>query len=96
MRVAAPLFAVGVGTTATDIVDKVSWNWNLFGWHVFQVLVYVLIGLAFFGLAYLIIDKVTPFSLRKELLEDQNTALAVVLASVFIGIAIILSAAIRS
>ena len=95
MRISAPLFANDIVTEAATIVDKVSWNWNLFGWHVFQVVVYVLIGLAFFGVAYLVIDKVTPFSLRKELLEDQNTSLGIVLGSVFLGIAIILAAAIR-
>ncbi len=38
--------------------------------------------------------KVTPFSLRKEIEEDQNIALAIVMASVIIGIAMIIVAAI--
>jgi uncharacterized membrane protein YjfL (UPF0719 family) len=37
----------------------------------------------------------TPFSLRKEIEEDQNVALGVVLGAVVIGIAIIVAAAIR-
>ena len=48
---------------------------------------------AFFALAYLAIQKVTPFSLRKEIEEDQNVALAIVLGAVFLGIAIIIAAA---
>jgi putative membrane protein len=72
-----------------------AWNWPLFGWHVFLVAIYVIIGLAFFAAAYLVIDKVTPFSLGKELLEKQNVAVAIVLASVFIGIALILAAVMR-
>jgi len=60
-----------------------------------SAVVYVVVGLALFGAAYLIIDKVTPFSLRKELLEDRNQALAIVLGSVFLSIALILAAAIR-
>lgn len=71
------------------------WDWSLLFWHVTQVIIYVVLGLGLFGVAYLVVDKVTPFSLRKELQDDQNTALAIVLGSVFIGIAIILAAAIR-
>ena len=47
-----------------------------------------------FGLAFFIMGKATPFSLRKEIEEDQNVALAVVIASVIIGIAMIIVAAI--
>jgi putative membrane protein len=62
---------------------------------IIQTLVFTAIGLILFGLAFWIMDKVTPFSLRKELEEDHNTALAIVLASVIIGIALIVSAAIH-
>ena len=34
-----------------------------------------------------IIGKISPFSIRKEIEEDQNTALAVLLASIILGIA---------
>ncbi|MFO0845721.1 MAG: DUF350 domain-containing protein [Gemmataceae bacterium] len=72
------------------------WDWSLLSWHVFQVIVYVVLGLGLFGLAFLVIQKFTPFSLRKELEDDQNTALAIVIGSVFLGIALILAAAIKS
>ncbi|HVF88826.1 MAG TPA: DUF350 domain-containing protein [Blastocatellia bacterium] len=62
---------------------------------VVQTLVFTAIGLVLFAVAFWIMDKVTPFSLRKELEEDQNTALAIVLASVIIGIALIVSAGIH-
>lgn len=53
------------------------------------------LGLVLFSVAFLIIVKVTPFSLRKEIEEDQNTALAIIIASVIIGISLIVSAAIH-
>ena len=53
------------------------------------------LGIMLFALAFLIIVKVTPFSLRKEIEEDQNTALAIIIASVIIGIALIVSSAIH-
>lgn len=57
-------------------------------------IVYSLVGLIFFGLGYLLFDKITPFSVRKEIEEDQNTSLAIIIGSVIIGLAIIISAAI--
>ena len=54
------------------------------------------LGIVLFALAFLIIVKVTPFSLRKEIEEDQNTALAIIIASVILGISLIVSAAIHS
>ena len=53
------------------------------------------LGIMLFALAFLIIVKVTPFSLRKEIEDDQNTALAIIIASVIIGIALIVSSAIH-
>lgn len=53
------------------------------------------LGLVLFAVAFLIIVKVTPFSLRKEIEEDQNTALAIIIASVILGIALIVSSAIH-
>lgn len=53
------------------------------------------LGIGLFGLAFVVIDKLTPFSLRKEIEEDQNTALAILLGSVFIGIAMIVAAAVH-
>ena len=59
------------------------------------VLAFSSLGILLFALPFLIIVKVTPFSLRKEIEEDQNTALAIIIASVIIGIALIVSAAIH-
>lgn len=58
-------------------------------------LVFVLVGLVLFGVAVIIMNKVAPFSIRKEIEDDQNTALAIVMGSVIIGIAMIVSAAIH-
>jgi uncharacterized membrane protein YjfL (UPF0719 family) len=53
------------------------------------------IGMLMFALAMWIVSKVLPFSLRKEIEEDQNTSLGIVLGSIIIGLALILSNAIR-
>lgn len=58
-------------------------------------LVFAIFGLIVFGIAYTIIVKATPFSIRKEIEEDHNTALAIVIGSVIIGISLIIAAAIQ-
>ena len=58
-------------------------------------LVFSAIGLALFGLAFFVIVKVAPFSIRKEIEEDQNTSLGIIIGAVIIGIAMIISAAVH-
>jgi len=58
-------------------------------------LIFVAIGLVVFAVAFVIITKVTPFSIRKEIEEDQNTALAIVIGSVILGLSWIIAAAIH-
>ena len=41
------------------------WTWDIFLWRLTSAAIYIVVGLALFGATYLIIDKVTPFSLRK-------------------------------
>ena len=58
-------------------------------------LIYSLIGIGLFGLAFFIIVKVAPFSIRKEIEEDQNTSLGIIIGAVIIGIALIISSAVQ-
>jgi uncharacterized membrane protein YjfL (UPF0719 family) len=53
------------------------------------------LGLVILGLVWLILIKVLPFSLRKEMEDDQNTALGIVLGCLILGISIIIAAAIH-
>lgn len=59
-----------------------------------STLVFVFLGLVVFGLAFFFINVVTPFSIKKEIEEDQNVAVGIVIGSIIIGIAIIIAAAI--
>ena len=59
-----------------------------------ESIVYSMIGIVMFAASFLIIKLVAPFSLRKEIEEDQNTALAILIGSVILGLAIVIAAAI--
>ncbi|MBI4911645.1 MAG: DUF350 domain-containing protein [Acidobacteria bacterium] len=69
-------------------------TYDLLG-HLKTAVVFALLGLVLFGAMFLIIVKVSPFSIRKELEEDQNIALGILLGSMILGMAIILAAAIH-
>ncbi len=56
--------------------------------------IFVVIGLVVFAAAFFIIVRVVPFSVKKEIEEDQNTSLAILIGSMIIGMAIIIAAAI--
>ncbi len=56
---------------------------------------YTVFGLIIFGLAFMIMTKTVPFSIRKEIEDDQNTALAILMGSVILGLAIIIASTIH-
>ena len=62
---------------------------------VITTVIFTILGLIFFGLAFFVIGKATPFSVRKEIEEDHNMALAIVIAALILGIAMIIAAAIQ-
>ena len=62
---------------------------------VIATILYSFIGVGMFWISFLIIDRLTPYDLWKELVEQRNTALAMVVGAMCLGIAIIVAAAIH-
>ena len=58
-------------------------------------LVYATIGLVIFGVAFVVVDRLTPYHLWREIVDEKNSALAIVVGAMAIGISIIISAAIH-
>jgi len=56
---------------------------------------FAFIGVVLFIFAFMLFDKLTPGSLWKEIIEDQNTALGVLMGAVAIALAIIIAAAVH-
>jgi uncharacterized membrane protein YjfL (UPF0719 family) len=57
--------------------------------------VYSVIGIILVAFAFVIVDKITPYDLWKELIENRNQPLATVVAAFVLAISIIVAAAIH-
>ena len=66
-------------------------NWQIIS----NSVLFALLGVILFVAIFAIIDKVTPYHLWRELVEKQNTALAIVVGFFALGICVIVAAAIH-
>ena len=64
--------------------------------EVVSTIFYTFFGLALMLGCWWLIEMFTPFSLRKELEEDQNIAIGILMGAMFIALAIIIAAVITS
>jgi uncharacterized membrane protein YjfL (UPF0719 family) len=60
-----------------------------------NAIVYSVLGIVIFAIAFGLIDKLTPYHLWKEIVEDKNVALAVLIGALSIGMCIIIAAAVH-
>ena len=58
-------------------------------------LVFSILGVMVFWLSFIIIDKITPYDLWKEIIEKQNLALSIVVAAMCLGIAMIVASSVH-
>jgi len=63
--------------------------------NLLNALLYSALGIVVFVLAFFLIDKFTPYHLWKEIVEDKNVALAILIGSMSIGMCIIIAAAVH-
>jgi putative membrane protein len=56
---------------------------------------FAVLGVALFLVAFWVVDMLTPGSLWKDLIEQRNTAVGILMGSVAIGLSIIIAAAIH-
>jgi putative membrane protein len=60
----------------------------------FGSILYALVGVAVLWIAFVVVDKLTPYNLWEEIVEKKNVALAIVVGAKFIAIGMIVAAAV--
>jgi len=56
-------------------------------WQLLPTVIYFVVGLVLFGFSIWLMEKVTPFSIRKEIEEDQNVSLGIIIGAALIALA---------
>jgi uncharacterized membrane protein YjfL (UPF0719 family) len=62
---------------------------------ILNALLFAVLGIVIFVGTFVVIDKMTPYHLWKEIVEDKNIALAILLGAMSIGLCIIIAAAVH-
>ena len=63
--------------------------------YLLNALVYAVLGIVIFVVSFSVLDKMTPYALWKEIVEEKNTALAIVVGLAALGICIIIASAVH-
>lgn len=70
-------------------------GFSLVAQHAISAILFAVIGLVVLALSIVLMSKLMPLPFWKEIEEDQNTALGIMVGSIVIGISIIIAAAIH-
>ncbi len=71
-----------------------STSLSLMGVHLLAAIVFSVVGIIVFFASLLLMEKLTPFSIIKEIGEEHNTAVAIIIGAIVLGISVIVAAAI--
>ncbi len=63
--------------------------------NVVNAIVYAAIGIVIFAGSFLVLDKITPYNLWKEIVQEHNVALAILLGAMSLGLCVIIAAAVH-
>ena len=63
--------------------------------YVLNAIIYAILGILIFTIAFVVIDKMTPYDLWREICENRNTALAIMVGAMSIAVSIIIAAAVH-
>lgn len=63
--------------------------------YLLNALLFALLGIVIFVVSFAVLDRMTPYHLWKEIVEEQNTALAILVGAVSLGVCLIIAAAVH-
>lgn len=74
--------------------DETPNRLSLLSGQLLAVIVFSLVGIiVFLGCLYLI-ERLTPFSIHREIIDEHNTSVGIVIGAIIIGMSLIISAAV--
>jgi uncharacterized membrane protein YjfL (UPF0719 family) len=63
--------------------------------NIVAAILFAVLGVATLVAAFWIVDRLTPYDLWKEVIEEQNVAVAILMGLIGVGLAIVIAAAIH-
>ena len=70
-------------------------NFSALAPNIVSAILFAVLGVATFVAAFWIVDRLTPYDLWKEVNEEQNVAVAILMGLIGVGLAIVIAAAIH-
>jgi uncharacterized membrane protein YjfL (UPF0719 family) len=63
--------------------------------NIWNAMLFAALGLVIFIVAFAVVDRLTPYHLWNEIVHEKNTALAILVGAMSIGMCIIIAAAVH-
>jgi uncharacterized membrane protein YjfL (UPF0719 family) len=63
--------------------------------YIWNAAIFAVLGLLIFLVAFVLVDKMTPYHLWNEIVHEHNTALAILVGAMSIGMCLIIAAALH-
>jgi hypothetical protein len=87
------LFFFPIAASAADAPASTGWHAQTLGQAIGYMVLFSAVGIVAAIAGYKLFDKCTPGDLHHEILQNRNTAAAIVAGSVILGVCIIIAAA---
>jgi putative membrane protein len=71
-------------------------DWGNLLHGILDTAIYSLVGIIMMGIGIFLVILISPFSVKKEIEDDQNTALGIIMGAIIIGISIIIAGVLMS
>ena len=75
-------------------VDAAASRTGLLMYHLTAVALFSAVGIAVLAVCLVLMEKLTPYSIVKEIIDEHNVALAVIMGAVVIGMSLIIAASV--
>jgi putative membrane protein len=71
-------------------------DWGSLLHGILDTAIYSLVGIIMMGIGIFLVILLSPFSVKKEIEDDQNTSLGIIIGAIIIGISIIIAGVLMS